>query len=1271
MSKTMHSLVSRLLFASVQIIVIVAGFTPGWAAEDVSTKMDWHKAVADVLSYIGVPDITTVIPPKQSDTNAIESARNLPRPNFQLKITRLDDLLASLISGEQAPPGTAEQMIADCLSTNFSWVTRARIAAHRNGKFDQPLQDSLLNDLNWVASNMNLAKMEFAKGLYQNSVIPPNLLSQSIVGPDFVLRNQMLLTKNYKGLSLAEGPAIPPKPPPSIGKVIEALNKIDRNIEEWGRASISGFVLIDNITVNGGQGFFDLNYSQPTEFYMDQVRQNVQGAVATLVQKTVTGQLQVQFQNQASIAPSSPSSTNAPVSTNNAPAASSGAPAASTGAPTAANNPPGASTTAPIAANNPPGASTTAPTAAGNAPATPSSAPPTGTNAPATSTGTPAVTTNSSSLSTNGPVLSATNVGPNGYLSLLSQADAAPQLSENDVLKVGATDKETERVLNFMSDPINLPNNQRAYLCVMQVSISPGWRTKKGYVGEVQLTFTYGVSSDRSIQRLRKLNGEQLERGEGPVTTDNGVPITEAMLKSFNLPNDPLLRSLGYGGGAYPGVLSIFPFADAQALDFQSSLQKQLNLLLQMSASLQKVSAKLQAQLMASYQKLTRQDTASRNLLPLVVPSSRGPDVTYRFDPEFQALEDPGNPDSKAGQVLEPSSFPALIVIVCDEDEIMKYDQVVASTETRWLPAKHRNWWKHYTYDQLSIGALPGVPLDDKVRFETAANLDFISKNLVEIRDAYRDQPNVYKEAWRRLSTLQTFAVGRMDRTTLPSVTPLVAAVYPASFRRDFMPTNITVFCRYVSTEDDRFKLASVTLGGIVITNKYRMLDQHRLSLQMPANRKDLFQAGSYDLEVVNAEGPTILSNAVTVYAVPPPILTAVFPTNLQQAITAIPKIVASASDLSLSGILADVFNLPAFTVSLMEQGVPLTALLMPSAKPAAASAKPAAEKLVIDAQEVTIAGANLFVGDESLRVVIGGVALAAATNKTTNPSNSVRMERHDTYVKLALTSNSLAELKPGKYDVAVVTSGGEAVLSNALVITPKKNVIGPHDLALTSVHPSDGNLYSMTTISIVGSNFFGMWGRSNYPANPLILNSDYIAGTVTVGGIDCPFTFESPTNLTAYVPPRAKTYSTNEITMATNKLEVVVSGPRGVGVLSNAIAFDLLLPKDGETNLEKNTPAEQQSQKILDAVVLAERALGGASAERILTAVPVLWNVISTNSAADTVTRTVTGVGPKQGHWNDYELLERPSILKRPPDTHPGPGPNAPPPPNPPGSTN
>ena len=131
----------------------------------------------------------------------------------------------------------------------------------------------------------------------------------------------------------------------------------------------------------------------------------------------------------------------------------------------------------------------------------------------------------------------------------------------------------------------------------------------------------------------------------------------------------------------------------------------------------------LSAALQGAYNKLTQQNVATRNAFPVVVPSSQGSDVTYRFDPELQALAVPSSTDSGPGLVLQPSSFPALIVIICDEEDLVTWDSIHANVTTRWIPMEKRNWAKKVFVDWWLHGSISrdtSSPLDINISFACA-----------------------------------------------------------------------------------------------------------------------------------------------------------------------------------------------------------------------------------------------------------------------------------------------------------------------------------------------------------------------------------------------------------------------------------------------------------------------------------------------------------------------------------------------------------------------
>jgi hypothetical protein len=170
--------------------------------------------------------------------------------------------------------------------------------------------------------------------------------------------------------------------------------------------------------------------------------------------------------------------------------------------------------------------------------------------------------------------------------------------------------------------------------------------------------------------------------------------------------------------------------------------------------------------------------------------------------------------------------------------------------------------------------------------------------------------------------------------------------------------------------------------------------------------------------------------------------------------------------------------------------------------------------------------------------------------------------------------------LPPGKQTVTIITSGGESVLSNAIEIVQKTGSPAARAPVITDVSPKHGFLYSPTVLGISGSNFDGTipcWSGARY---------------VTVGGRACEFKALSDTILAVTVPAWSKVGSTNDVAMATNKLDVVVFSINGVATLTNAVSFDLTLPSDTKYS-SPLTPGEDKIRKMLDAVFYAARVTG------------------------------------------------------------------------------
>ena len=154
--------------------------------------------------------------------------------------------------------------------------------------------------------------------------------------------------------------------------------------------------------------------------------------------------------------------------------------------------------------------------------------------------------------------------------------------------------------------------------------------------------------------------------------------------------------------------------------------------------------------------------------------------------------------------------------------------------------------------------------------------------------------------------------------------------------------------------------------------------------------------------------------------------------------------------------------------------------------------------------------------------------------------------------------------------------------MSNAFQITANPITPPPNLPVITQVLPKRGLLFSATVFNVTGSNFLA------HATNGMA----FTVTNVTVGGRDCVFKVYSDSNLKVTVPPWSKFESTNDLALATNKLDIVVATGAGVGTLTNAVSFDLTLPNDANHSIPL-TADELKAQKMLDAVIYSARVMG------------------------------------------------------------------------------
>ena len=126
------------------------------------------------------------------------------------------------------------------------------------------------------------------------------------------------------------------------------------------------------------------------------------------------------------------------------------------------------------------------------------------------------------------------------------------------------------------------------------------------------------------------------------------------------------------------------------------------------------------------YIKRIEQDVATANALPVVVPSSNGSFVSYRFDPTLHALERPELPTTRPNMLLKPMSIPALVVIVCHEDDLKRFKTIRLHSSTRWVPR-----------DKLIHRIVNPLPLKNRLQSEK------VVKHIGKIDSVYREMQEI------------------------------------------------------------------------------------------------------------------------------------------------------------------------------------------------------------------------------------------------------------------------------------------------------------------------------------------------------------------------------------------------------------------------------------------------------------------------------------------------------------------------------------------------
>lgn len=229
---------------------------------------------------------------------------------------------------------------------------------------------------------------------------------------------------------------------------------------------------------------------------------------------------------------------------------------------------------------------------------------------------------------------------------LLALGAVPTEISERRAMIGGIDDKVTEQVITFLLNP-TAPPGKVVYIGALEVSCLPGWRTREGYAADISVTAFFAKRE-----------------------ADGSMPSTR-----------------GARWGRQPFVLAAFPFSEAQTIDQRRSLRDQIERSRMIAAALSFSGLSAAAESFRSHAERLQNDAATRTQLPVITTYSAGNAFGYHVRPSFRAIADLADPESVSANRLDPVSFPALIVVVADKDQVKpdgEYSHVQLLVAARW-----------------------------------------------------------------------------------------------------------------------------------------------------------------------------------------------------------------------------------------------------------------------------------------------------------------------------------------------------------------------------------------------------------------------------------------------------------------------------------------------------------------------------------------------------------------------------------------------------------
>ena len=226
----------------------------------------------------------------------------------------------------------------------------------------------------------------------------------------------------------------------------------------------------------------------------------------------------------------------------------------------------------------------------------------------------------------------------NNFTPAQTLAGITPTNDERQAVQKGINDKIAESLLKFMANPNVGTNSQKIIFGVMQVTCQPGKNTRSDYIADVNISLKYATGA----------------------TNDTNGCITKPSNVKYYYKTE----------GNQPSVVAVLPLVDNQNVQLENSNRKQVELAANLAAIFAAKGMAAQAKILADYVTKQESDINTRTPIPVATSYTDGSTFGFQIYPFFQGVKHPGKSFSGPGEVLHPITFPAVVVILIDSNDI-------------------------------------------------------------------------------------------------------------------------------------------------------------------------------------------------------------------------------------------------------------------------------------------------------------------------------------------------------------------------------------------------------------------------------------------------------------------------------------------------------------------------------------------------------------------------------------------------------------------------